>query len=121
MKGVEDALRRLDGVGSIAVDLQTNLVRVRPAVDVELDLAALPRAIRRAGFTPGELRVVARGELLELGGTRVFRIRGWRCTFPVDALEGVPPGELVLRARVELSGPEPRLVAESVEPATLPR
>lgn len=104
MKGVLDALRRLDGVGNIEVDLQTNLLVVTPAPDVELDLAAIPAAIRGAGFTPADMELVARGTFAERGGERTFRIRGWTREHAVRAGGELPDGEVELRASVDFQG-----------------
>ena len=109
MKGVENALRRLGGVGSIQVDLQSNRVVLTPEHDVELDLAAIPRAIRRAGFTPAEMEIVARGEFGSENGESVFQIEGWHDTLRVRAA-GAPPAQVTrLRASVDFSGEEPLL------------
>lgn len=54
---MEKALRRLDGVAHLEISLQTNLVLIRPAAGVDLPLEEIPRAIRAAGFTPGELTI----------------------------------------------------------------
>lgn len=101
MKGVQDALRRLDGVAETRVDLQTNLVTITPVPDVELALESIPAAIRRAGFTPEDLRIEARGTFLEREGRRVFRITGWRAEFPVRGESAAGGGEVEIRARVE--------------------
>jgi hypothetical protein len=105
VKGVQDALRRLEGVNDIRVDLQSNLVTITPAPDVELALAAIPAAIRAAGFTPADMRIVARGTLSAREGGVVFRIRGWRAELPVrgelgSGGAGRPDEEVELRARV---------------------
>ena len=110
MKGVQDALRRLDGVGSVQVDLQSNLVVVTPAPEVELDLAAIPAAIRRAGFTPAELEIVARGTFEERDGGRAFRIRAWTRALAVRMEGTPPPGETELHARVDVADGEVVLV-----------
>ena len=101
MKGVQDALRRLEGVDSISVDLQANLVVVTGAPDVELDLAAIPAAIARAGFTPADMELVARGTFAEREGRRTFRVRGWTREHAVRADGALPGGEVELHARVE--------------------
>ena len=77
MKGVDDALRRLDGVDHIEIDLQTNLVTITPSPRVALDLSDVPRAIDRAGFRPGKMRLRCRGALEQRGGTLMFRLRNW--------------------------------------------
>jgi hypothetical protein len=110
VKGVEDALRRLGGVGSIQVDLQSNRVVLVPERDVELDLAVIPRAIRRAGFTPADMVIVARGMFRSENGESVFRIDGWQHDLRVRA-EGTLPDEVTrLRASVDFAGDEAVLV-----------
>ena len=126
MKGVQDALRRLEGVDHVRVELQTNLVTITPEPDVELDLAAIPKAIRRAGFTPADMELVARGEFGERGGEPTFRIRGWTTPLRARADAEPPSGEIRLRARVEIEGTEPVLVPlpgaprSSVAPSSAP-
>ena len=110
MKGVHDALRRLGGVGSIQVDLQSNRVVLAPERDVELDLAAIPRAIRRAGFTPADMVIVARGTFGSENGERVFRIDGWQHALRVRAEGALPDHVTRLHASVDFSGEETVLV-----------
>lgn len=104
MKGVQDALRRLDGVGTVHVDLQSNRVTIAPAADVELDLAAIPASIRRAGFTPADMRLVARGRFAERPGGAVFRIRGWSAELPVRGPAPAGADEMRLEAAVDFEG-----------------
>ncbi|MFC4929728.1 heavy metal translocating P-type ATPase [Massilia sp. GCM10023247] len=47
---VEAALRRVDGVASVAVNLATERAEVRPSGDGKVDRAALVRAIEQAGY-----------------------------------------------------------------------
>jgi hypothetical protein len=63
VKAVEDGLRRLDGVGELETDLQTNVVTIFPAPGVRLDLAAIPRAILDAGYRPGRMWLVVDGRI----------------------------------------------------------
>ena len=104
MKGVHDALRRLEGVGSIQVDLQTNLVVLVPDSNVELDLAAIPRAIRGAGFTPADMELVALGTFGSSDGSPTFRIRGWRRELRVRAGGALPQEETRVHAKVDFAG-----------------
>ena len=115
MKGVQDALRRLEGVTTVEVDLQSNRVRIRSAPDVELDLAAIPAAVRRAGFTPADMHLVARGtlRLAEEGGE--FRIHGWASALAVRRAPGLAAGEQTLRARVDFDGPDLVLEPEGTQ------
>ena len=104
MKGVQDALRRLYGVADVHVELQTNQVTITPATDVELDLGAVPEAIRRAGFVPADMHLVARGTVGERAGASTFRIRGWSTELSVRGELPRSDGEIELRARVHTDG-----------------
>jgi hypothetical protein len=86
----------------VHVDLQSNRVTIAPGADVELDLAAIPAAIRRAGFTPADMRIVARGMRVEGAGGSGFRIRGWSTALPVRGLAPSAAGEIRLDAAVDL-------------------
>jgi len=94
MKGVEDALRRLDGVSTVSIDLQSNLVTLGPHPRREIALAEIPRSIVRAGFTPGAMRLRARGEVVD--GGRGFRIAGWRTVLPLAREAAVSAGDALL-------------------------
>jgi len=109
MKGVDDALRRLDGVGHIQIDLQTNLVTITPSPRVTIDLSAVPRAIDRAGFRPGKMRLRGRGALEERSGTLLFRFRNWTTAFPWSGTKGTGTGE-TLTMRVDYTTTPPTLM-----------
>ena len=47
---VEAALRKVEGVGSVTVNLATERAEVRPSRDGAIDRAALVQAIERAGY-----------------------------------------------------------------------
>ncbi|MEW6280724.1 MAG: heavy metal-associated domain-containing protein [Candidatus Eremiobacterota bacterium] len=94
---------RLEGVQSLQIDLQANLVVIQPRPGVALDLKAIPEAIRQAGYQPGEMQLTATGRVQ--AGT--FLVPGWQ---PLPILGPAPPdGERVLRARVDLSTRPPGL------------
>jgi hypothetical protein len=87
-------------VREVQIDLQSNRVAIVPATDCELDLAAVPEAIRRAGFRPSDFHVHGVGAI-DPSAPDCFRFRGWsRCYEVVDRGEGaVRPHEI--QARVE--------------------
>lgn len=99
-----DALGRLEGVRAVRVQLQTNVVIISPEPDRELDLAAVPRAIRGAGFLPAEMSLRARGSFVASEGRVAFRIHGWRTALPVQTAGEVPQGEEELHAQVDYAG-----------------
>lgn len=89
---------------TIDIDLQSNLVTIRPDPDRELDLAAIPTAIDEAGFRPGQLHLRARGTL-EGDDRDCFRIRGWSRCFPVQGdFARDSTSELALTADLEVRG-----------------
>lgn len=95
---------------TIDIDLQTNLVTIRPEPDREVDLTAIPAAIDGAGFRAGELHVRAHGSLEGQDGN-CFRIRGWAQCYPVQGeLARSSGSELVLTADVEIRGGSPALI-----------
>lgn len=101
MEAVFDSLGRLDGVHDVSIDLQRNLVTVVPARDRTLDLAAIPRAIRSAGFRPGALRLRGRGAIeSSTEGPRV-RLAGWPVSFAWTGAELPPSGAAFTAGVVE--------------------
>ena len=64
----------------------------------------MPRAIRRAGFVPAQMRLSARGIFVADEAGTSFRIRGWQRLFDVRASAAAPDGEVELRAVVDYSG-----------------
>lgn len=94
------------------MDLQANLVTVTPASDVELDLAAIPAAIRRAGFRPEGMELDARGTFTSSAGASAFLITGWTSPLPVRGPAPREPGERALHAHVEVEDGVAVLVLE---------
>jgi copper chaperone CopZ len=103
VKAVSDGLRRLDGVDSVHVDLQANLVTITLDPRVEVNLRSIPEAVRGSGFTPGEMCLRARGEYEGESDTRMFRISGWSRSLPLTS-GGRAGTSAVLNARVDYSG-----------------
>ena len=103
MEAVHDSLGRLDGVHSVLIDLQKNIVTITPAPDRTMDLVGVADAIKRAGFKTGRMtvRATARSESTS-DGSRV-RILGWPETFPWSGEPAVQEGTIV--AAVERKGP----------------
>lgn len=59
--GVEKRLRRVEGVAAVEVAMEKGTATVTAAEEGSIDVAAIPEAVRKAGFTPGPVQVVALG------------------------------------------------------------
>lgn len=59
--GVEKKLKKVDGVGSISVDLEAGKAVMTAAEDGSIDLPGVPVAVRKSGFTPGRIQATATG------------------------------------------------------------
>ncbi|QDU85219.1 hypothetical protein Pla163_23470 [Planctomycetes bacterium Pla163] len=105
---VDDGLGRLEGVNSIHIDLQTNLVQLNCGPDVAMDLASVPVAIRETGFAPADLAIVANGHFEE--GGRAFRPTGWSRALRVAA-DGFDAGVF---SSSDLEGASPVHIAADV-------
>jgi len=102
---VKNAVGRLDGVRHVEVELGTRLVRITPARDRTLDLAALAPAVRKGGARAVRMRIVAAGAVEPGPG---FRIAGWPVAYAIDG-EAPPEGPCSIRATVHITGGTPRL------------
>ena len=80
------------------MDLQTNVVTIEPTSGAELDLAAIPRRVRDSGFTPGEMRLAARGEVHRRGDAARFQITPGGRSYPLAG--AVPEGQRRIEASV---------------------
>ncbi len=81
---MENGLRRLDGVDRVLVDVQDNVVTIVPSARIAPDLAAIPAAVRDAGFRPGRMWLRAEGATTALpDDTPGFRIAGWPAPLPL--------------------------------------
>jgi copper chaperone CopZ len=77
-RGVEESIKRLDGVGDVTADLSTGRVRVTAAEGKTLDIQQVKDRVVRAGFaTGGECDLVASGRFtVDPQGRITFRITG---------------------------------------------
>lgn len=105
MKGVRDAVGRLDGVQQVEVELGTRLVYITPARDRTIDLAALGPAVRAGSARVLRMRIVAEGTVEPAAR---FRIAGWPTAFAIEG-EDLPEGPCSIRAGVHIADGMPRL------------
>ena len=59
--GVEKRLKKVQGVGSIEVNMDTGSAAMSASEGESIDFSSLPEAIRKAGFTPGPVDITAVG------------------------------------------------------------
>ena len=84
-RGVEESIKLMDGVGSVAADLTTGTVSVQAAEGKTLNLKDVKDRVARAGFaTEGECDLVAAGRFtIGPQGRLTFRITGTPLTYQV--------------------------------------
>jgi len=63
--GIEKKLKALGEVTDASSNLKTGIVDIEIKKDAALDIEKLNKAIIESGFTPGKIRIIAMGELLE--------------------------------------------------------
>ncbi len=110
------------------VDLAAGTAVVRPAAGKSFDPARIPKAVKDAGFTPGEIEVTATGTLVEENDELRLKMQG---PAPIFVLAGGVKAEQ-LKGRTDLHGKRlrvtgklhpshadkpPGLTVESFEPA----
>ncbi|HEU4401618.1 MAG TPA: heavy metal-associated domain-containing protein [Candidatus Polarisedimenticolia bacterium] len=87
-RGVEESIRRLDGVGGVTADLATGLVKIEAAEGKSLNVQQVKERIAHAGFSAaGECTLMALGRFaLGPQGRITFRVSGTNASYQV--LEG---------------------------------
>ena len=68
-----------------------------------MDLPAIPEAIKRAGFTPGEMIITAVGTVEQRAEDHLFRVYGWPDAYSIKDAADYSGGPY-LRAVVDYSG-----------------
>ncbi|MBI2919673.1 MAG: heavy-metal-associated domain-containing protein [Planctomycetes bacterium] len=102
MKGVTDALERLDGAAHVTVDLQQGLATVTPRPGARFTAEQVRDALRHAGYRGEGVEVEATGKGTVEGGRWVFRLPGQDAPW-LSAAAG-PEGDLRIRARIAADG-----------------
>ncbi len=74
--GVEKRLKKVEGVGLVSVDLKSGTASVTSVKDGSIDLRAIPFAVKKAGFTPGEVKAVVRGTVKKGSDGRFVLVSG---------------------------------------------
>jgi copper chaperone CopZ len=121
--GVEKRLRGVDGASSIEVSMKDGTATITAQEGRSVEVSQVPGAIRDAGFSPGTIRISARGGIAADGSARYLQVDGQR--FLLSGVEGSLKeevkaaqeggGAVVLRGIVEeRSGGEWTLRPESI-------
>ncbi len=59
--GVEKRLKKVEGVKSVSIDLKSGIATLTAVEDGSLSLSQIPVAVKKAGFTPGEIKATFLG------------------------------------------------------------
>ena len=60
--GLGKKLKKIKGVQGVDIDLKSGVAQVTYEKGVSPDHAALKKAIKKAGFTPGEIKTISKGK-----------------------------------------------------------
>jgi len=61
--GLEKRIKKVPGVAEIEVDVAGGSAEITAIKGASIDFAAIPTAVRKAGFTAGDLRIIVLGTL----------------------------------------------------------
>ena len=125
--GVEKRLKKVAGVRSVTVSTRDGLASLTAKADESIAVEEIPRAIEKAGFTPGTIRIEAVGVVAkDSQGQWVLQVAGSsQILLLVDLLDGTEEQLAGLAERdtlVRVEGPihehidtHPTLAPETVE------
>lgn len=86
-----------------------------------IDFGKLAKAVDKAGFKAGEIKIWATGSIVEDDGRLTLKVSGSNQTFPLveneqtAKLKAAPGKEIRIVGKVEFQEKSPRLVIESLE------
>ncbi len=102
---VERRLKRVACIVTASVDLERGLASIGPRGGQRFDGRRVLKAIRDAGFTPGDIRVVARGRLISREGAAYLELgAGELAILTGPSGRSAPPGLPAPGSRVQVSG-----------------
>jgi len=126
--GVEKRLGAVAGVDTVIVSMKGGSAELTAAKDRSIDLAAVPEAVRRAGFTPGRIEATVRGTVQRTaGGFELVPADGGRPLSVVEPGPSLSPtfasaardgGVWEVRGQIEVRGDKTRLRATAIGPAS---
>lgn len=74
--GIEKKIEALEEVEDASANLKTGIVDIKLKKDEPIDIERLNKAVRKSGFTPGEIKIIATGSLIEYNGYPALKVAG---------------------------------------------
>ena len=74
--GLEKKMKGISGVGKVAINVKEGTATLTAGSGASVDIEVIEEAVSKAGFTPREIRVTARGVVKTEGDTPVFAVAG---------------------------------------------
>lgn len=83
--GVEKRMQHVPGVESVVVDIQAGTARATAGPDGFIKYQDVPRAVKEAGFTAGDMRITAEGRVeKDIDNRLTLRMKDLRVPLAVD-------------------------------------
>ena len=107
--GAEKQLKKVDGVRQVKVDVDQGTATLTAKSDQSLDVEKIPKAIKAAGFSPQEMRIVALGKVISKGQELRLQLQGQSDSIALDmsqnaAIAAQLKSALEQQALLEVSG-----------------
>ena len=107
--GVEKKLRKVEGVGSIIINMQEGTAAMSAKNGVSINVHQVPGAIKDSGFTSGKITMTATGRIMSDETERlVFKVEGSKEAFLLEDLRNGIKKQILKYAEtgalVEVSG-----------------
>ena len=115
------SLLRQDGVADSNTSLETQSSTVIFKKGQVVDFSKLAKAVDKAGFKAGEIKIWATGSIVQLDGKLTLKVSGSNQTFPMveneqtAKLKAALGKEIRVVGKVEFQESPPKLVIESFE------
>lgn len=115
------SLLRQDGVADSNTSLENQSSTVTFKKGQAIDFSKLAKAVDKAGFKAGEIKIWATGSIVQVDGNLAVKVGGTNQTFPLveneqsAKLKAAPGKEIRIVGKVEFQEKPPRLVIESFE------
>ncbi len=98
-ESVDKVMKRNRGVDTVIFDSKFNVVTLTLKLDNKTQLSAIRDSAKSVGYTPGDVKVKARGSLMKEGGQWQFVVSGpetkWKVEMPEDLAKSAGPDVVV--------------------------